>query len=169
MVSQLVLVPDMHAGAVFLVNKASPLPAVLMYDWLARLVNDSTNYVDGALKIIKQYAQQKNFSMEQDELLEPLSRDAEMYCGTYSDRLVGDATIFLRDNALLMKWKESTVFEGVLKQKDVNAFELFWPQMKSLGKGEVVFKINGDGSVAGFQIILPNPDLHFDELHFRKL
>lgn len=169
MVSQLVIVPDMHAGAVFLVNKASPLPAVLMYDWLAQLVSDSTNYVDGALEIIKRYSDQKNDPIAQDETLELMSNSAEIYCGTYSDRLVGDATVFIKNNALRIKWKESTVFEGVLTQKDVNVYELFWPQMKSLGKGELVFKINGDGSVAGFQIVLPNPDLHFDELHFMKL
>lgn len=169
MVSQLVIVPDLNAGAVFLVNKASPLPAILMYDWLAKQVNDTVNYIDGALKVMKNYTPTDSSESFEGEIIETMSECSEVYCGEYYDKLVGEAKIYFQNDTLRLKWKESDVFEGILRQKDVNLFELFWPNMKSLGRGELVFNINGNGSVASFQIRLPNPDLHFDELLFKRL
>lgn len=168
MVSQLVIVPDLNLGAVFLVNKASPLPAILMYDLLARETNDTTNFADGAIRMMKRYDAKEAAQSDVLVLSDTLFTNADYYAGDFYDSLVGSAKIFVRNDTLRVLWEESNIFEGVLRQTDVNSFDLFWPKAKSLGHGELIFEIDGNGDAIAFRIFLPNPDLHFNELFFRR-
>jgi len=168
MVSQMVIVPDKGTGAIFLANKTTALPTVLMYDFLDRLLgNDSLHHyptrTHALLEKIKEPEVNKAVTYTSTQ-----NFDTGFYCGKYYDSLVGPATISYENDSLFLKFKESRIFKGYLVKTDMLSFDLYWPNVPSLHKGNIDFEVNGLGEIKGFTINLPNPDLHFDELHFSK-
>ncbi len=167
MVCQMLVVPDKNIGAVFMANKTSALPLVLMYDLLDKWLGDGTkNYPGKTLALLKKVRsenQEVTADVDPDE-----SSQQDFILGVYVDSLVGKAIIKKQNDTLVLNWTESTIFKGYLKQTDMLTFELVWPEIPSLPPGNVVFDVNGVGEIKGFSIDLPNPDLQFNELYFEK-
>ncbi len=168
MVSQMVIVPDRKTGAIFLANKTTALPTVLMYDFLDRLLGDDTlqHYPERTYALLQEI--KKPEVNESNTYTSAKDFEAGFYCGTYHDTLVGKTVIYEKNDSLFLEIEESSIFKGYLVKTDMLSFELYWPHVPSLHKGKINFEVNGLGEIKGFTINLPNPDLHFDELHFSK-
>ncbi len=167
MVCQMLVVPDKKIGAVFMANKTSALPLVLMYDFLDKwLGKDTKQYPAKTLKLLNKIRAEKH--EEKNNENHESASDNEFILGTYVDSLVGEAVVKEHKDSLILKWTESSIFSGYLEQVDLLTYNLTWPEIPSLPRGRVVFDVNGVGEVKGFSIELPNPDLKFDELYFEK-
>lgn len=168
MTSQIVLIPEHKTGAVFMANKTSALPTVLMYDLLEKLSGRSEiNYPDSTLALLNNIKKTQTTQAEIYNAPDSIAKD--FFIGTFYDSLVGKAVIERQNDSLCIHWNESKVFDGYLMRTDLLSFELYWPAIPSLPKGKLNFEVNGVGKITGFTIDLPNPDLHFNELHFRKI
>jgi hypothetical protein len=167
MVSHMLVIPEQNIAAVFLTNKSTPLPTILMYDLLDRLTQNNRDWPGEALAFMNEHGSNKEPSDE----VEPEEFDVQgnaFFAGHYYDSLVGQAEVYTKNNELRMKWNESTLFSGVLSQSDCLTFDLEFPRVPSLPVGKLKFHLNAMGEVKGFSIDLPNPDLHFYELYFVK-
>jgi hypothetical protein len=168
MVCHMVLIPEKNIGAVFLTNKTTALPNVLMYHLLDNVLdNHDKNYIVGAKELIEKFQTHQTESAKHYAAPEELKKD--FFIGTYYDSLVGKVKISAQNDQYKMDWVESNIFKGDLVQTEMLTFEINWPMVPSLPKGKVMFDVDGTGKVKGFRIDLPNPDLHFNELYFLRI
>ncbi|OQY36267.1 MAG: hypothetical protein B6243_03625 [Anaerolineaceae bacterium 4572_5.2] len=164
--SQLFLIPSKNIGVIMLCNKTTVLPIIMMYQLLDRFINKSQRSWSTELSVMINKYKSVNHDMPKYEDVEKVNN--EFYIGTYYDSLVGKTVIKNDSGQLIINCNESTLLKGILKPIGMLEFELSLPLMPSLPKGKIEFDVNAIGEVSGFKINLPNPDMHFDELYFKK-
>ncbi|PLX18058.1 MAG: hypothetical protein C0599_12780 [Salinivirgaceae bacterium] len=168
MVCHMVIVPDKKLGAVFLTNKTTALPTVLMYHLLDQTIGKGDkNYIAAAYELMQKFKPHETEHAKMYAAPDDLKPD--FFVGDYYDSLIGKVEIRKAKNKYQLDWTESTIFKGELFQTEMLTFELDWPLVPSLPRGKVIFDVDGTGQVKGFKIELPNPDLHFDELYFSRI
>jgi CubicO group peptidase (beta-lactamase class C family) len=168
MVCHIVVIPEKEFGAVFLTNKTTALPTVLMYHLLDNVLGKGDkNYITNAHELMLKF---KNESIDQAKIYAaPSELKPDFFVGNYYDSLIGKVAIEKSDEKYTIDWTESTIFKGEMVQTEMLTFDLVWPMVPSLPNGKVLFEVDGNGTVKGFKIDLPNPDLHFNELYFSRI
>ncbi|MBK8975227.1 MAG: serine hydrolase [Planctomycetes bacterium] len=97
------------------------------------------------------------------------SRPLPDYAGRYTDHLLGDATLELRDGALQLTVERSPdTLCGTLSHWHDDTFRVDFPD-RFLPFALLRFDLGFDGSVAGFRIDCPIDDFDFSALDFRRL
>ena len=168
MVCHIVLIPEKNLGAVFLSNKTTALPNVLMYHLLDNVLgNGDKDYIPRAHELIQKFMNQETEPAK--VYAAPSELKPDFFVGTYYDSLIGKVEITKSKDNYTIDWTESNIFKGTLVQTDMLTFDLEWPLVPSLPNGKIIFEVDGEGVVKGFRIDLPNPDLHFDELYFSHI
>jgi Domain of unknown function (DUF3471) len=93
----------------------------------------------------------------------------EAYIGTYGGEMYGDATVTLEDGHLVVQLLPNPDLKGDLAHWHYDTFEVDWrKQFAWFGKGTVQFVMDATGKVAEMRIDVPNDDLWFTELEFKK-
>jgi CubicO group peptidase (beta-lactamase class C family) len=168
MVCHMVIIPDKKLGAVFLTNKTTALPTVLMYHLLDITLGDhDKSYIVSAHELMQKFKTSETHHANTYAAPDELKPD--FFVGDYYDSLIGKVQIKKDADQYHIDWNESTIFKGDLIQTEMLTFELYWPLVPSLPNGKLIFDVDGTGRVKGFKIELPNPDLHFDELYFSRI
>ena len=96
------------------------------------------------------------------------SLDLKAYLGTYVDKMYGETTVEMQDNALYFTMLPSrNWFAGLMEHFHYDTFKVTFKD-KSLPFALVSFELGPKGDVQGFKIDLPNGDFHFFNLHFLR-
>lgn len=91
------------------------------------------------------------------------------YCGTFEDKMYGQAEVKLNEGELFIKLLPTEkYFYGQLSHWHHDSFKVQFDD-PFLPFALINFELDDDGSVTGFKIDLPNPDFHFFNLHFESL
>ncbi len=172
--TKIVLVPAANLGFVILTNQINGAIDAFMYKILDAFLN--TKDVDYASQTYEAY--QKYYTMldTQKKMLEENrvkgtspSLPIDKYSGSYLDDYYGKAEIILENNNLTLSLLPTkALFTGVLTHWHYNTFKIEFAD-PYLPYGLINFELNTNGELTGFTIDLPNPDFHFDNLHFKKL
>lgn len=173
MVSQVTLVPEDNFGFVLLSNLEVGMVGAVNNYILDVMTNvEPKDYEKMALD---GYAKRKaGFEKEISRREEIRVKDSkpslplEKYCGTYEDKMYGDATVSLKDGKLYLHFIPTPTFRGELKHYQYDTFQIDWED-EFLTRGYVKFDMNFKGGVKQMTFEVPNsPDFIFTELLFEK-
>ena len=96
------------------------------------------------------------------------SMPLEKYCGTYEDKMYGDAEVSLKNGELYLQFIPTPTFKGVLHHYQYDTFYIDWED-EFLTRGFVKFDMNFKGQPDKITFEVPNsPDLIFTELLFER-
>lgn len=163
------------------------LAVIILNNGMDFLVNDVIKYnvLDEYLgvepmdwiKIYKGYESGYNGYMEAQEKNRIDSRETDTspsqphvsYCGTYEDKMYGEAQVKLDNGELYIKLLPTQkFFYGQLSHWHHDSFKVQFND-EFLPFALINFELDTNGNVTGFKVDLPNPDFHFFNLHFKSL
>jgi CubicO group peptidase (beta-lactamase class C family) len=91
------------------------------------------------------------------------------YCGSYEDKMYGQAEVRLKDEKLFLQFIPTPTFRGELKHWHYDTFSIDWED-EFLTRGWIKFDMDFNGDVKKFTLEVPNsPDFIFTELSFEKM
>ena len=148
-ISDVTLVPEDNFGFVIFSNTESGMVAsVRNY-----LTNIMTNvepkdyekiYLNAWDRRIQRYADElKNREVERIKNTQP-SMPLENYCGTYNDKMYGNADVTLKDGNLYLQFLPTPTFKGTLHHYQYDTFYIDWED-EFLTRGFVKFDMNFNG------------------------
>ncbi len=174
MYSRVVLVPEEELGLVILTNGMTGVQTSLSYrvldaylggaerDWSAEALERAERSRDRA------EARQERFKSARVTGTKP-SLPLEDYTGTYGGPMYGDATVTLEDGHLVVSFIPNPDLVGDLSHRHFDTFVIEWRQEFAwFNEGTVQFLLDRNGKVVEMKIDVPNYDLWFYELEFKK-
>ncbi len=174
MFSRVVLVPEEKLGMVILTNGMTNMQTALTYrildeylggesrDWSAEFLERSETARDSKRKYWEGFEAERVADTR-------TSLPLEAYTGTYGGPMYGDATVSLEDGRLVLKFHPNPDLTGDLTHWHYDTFQVEWrKQFAWFGRGTVQFLLDAGGEVAEMKIDVPNDDLWFTELEFKK-
>ena len=97
------------------------------------------------------------------------SMPLEKYCGTFEDKMYGNAEVSLKDGELYLQFLPTPTFKGTLHHYQYNTFYIDWED-EFLTRGFVKFDMDFKGNPDKISFEVPNsPDLIFTELSFERI
>jgi hypothetical protein len=176
MISWVTLVPELKLGLVVLSNSINRLPAALAYRILDHYMGLETR--DWSSIYLKHYQESEKRDMRKAkdiQLRDPAGVRNQLklkdYAGIYSDPKYGKAEVNLEKGKLVLRLLPAPVFVSDLTHLHYDTFLLKLRNTLSFvphSTGTVQFIRNSRGTVVEMKVDIPNHDLWFDELEFRK-
>lgn len=172
-ISKVTLVPEKKLGIIILTNDMTWLPDALNYKVLdTYLTERDRNWAGEFLEYYKAYEKRKEEAEvekqnSREKNTSPSQKFKDAYTGTFEDNMYGQAKITLNKDELTLSLLPTPVFTGKLEHWHHDTFKVVFED-PFLPAGYVTFNFNSDGKVTSFTIDLPNPDLHFFNLEFKK-
>lgn len=174
MFSRVALVPEEGLGVVVLTNSMTSLPVALTYRILdAYLGGEARDWTGEYLERAKESRQRtaerrRKFAEERVEGTSP-SLPLEDYTGTYGGPMYGDARVTLEDGHLVVSFLPNPDLVGDLTHYHYDAFVIEWRRdFAWFDEGTVQFLLDTSGAVSEMKIDVPNEDLWFHELEFKR-
>jgi hypothetical protein len=174
MYSRVVMVPEEHLGVVVLTNSMTGITAALANrivdaylgaeerDWSSELLAQDTTYRRQFWNRIAK-AERERVPGTKPSL--PLDR----YAGTYGGDLYGNATVALEDGRLVLRLLPSRDLVADLTHLHYDTFVVDWREdFAWFDRGTALFVLNASGAVEEMRLDVPNDDLWFTELEFRR-
>ena len=174
MFSRVVLVPEENLGIVILTNGMTNLQTALAYrtldaylggeakDWSAVLLEQSQRARESRQRYWEKFEAKRVTGTRP-------SKPLEGYTGTYGGPMYGDATVTVEGGRLVVSFRPNPDLVGDLSHWHYDTFVIEWrKQFAWFGKGTVQFLMDARGEVAEMKIDVPNEDLWFTELEFKK-
>ena len=176
MISRVVLVPEIKLGLVILTNSINRLPTALGYKIMDTFLGLEPRDWSGIY--LKQYreSEKKDWQQGRNHIKKRNKNSAfkvklDDYTGIYGDPMYGDAKVSTANKKLVLELLPAPVFISDLTYLHYDTFVLklrntlsFVPQ----GTGTVQFIRDKLGNVVEMKLDIPNHDLWFDELEFKK-
>lgn len=174
MYSRVALVPEENLGLVVLTNSMTSLPVALTNrildaylggaekDWTAQFAEqaerDKQRRAERRAEWYSQRIEGTSPSLPLDE-----------YTGTYGGPMYGDATVTIQDGQLVVSFLPNPDLVGDLTHHHFDTFIIEWRQdFAWFDEGTVQFLLDPSGKVTEMKIDVPNNDLWFYELEFKK-
>jgi len=174
MFSRVVLIPEENLGMVILTNGMTNMQTALTYRILDAFLGGGAR--DWSAEYLERSKSRKGTSESYWEVLEserePNTRPSlplEAYTGTYGGPMYGDATVTLEDGHLVVQFVPNPDIMGDLSHWHYDTFQVGWrKQFAWFDRGTVQFLLDATGKVAEMKIDVPNDDLWFTELEFKR-
>lgn len=174
MFSRVALVPEENLGIVVLTNSMTSLPVALTYTILdAYLGGGDTDwtayYRERAERARERTAERRaEFAAERVEGTDP-SLPLANYTGTYGGPMYGEAVVTSEGGVLVVSFLPNPDLVGDLTHHHFDTFVIEWRRTFAwFDEGTVQFILDPSGDVLEMKIDVPNEDLWFYELEFRK-
>jgi hypothetical protein len=174
MFSRVVLVPEENLGMVILTNGMTGVQTALTYRILDAFLGGGDT--DWSADNLERSRSRKGTSESYWEVLEG-ERDSntrpslplEAYTGTYGGPMYGDATVTIEDGHLVVQFVPNPDIMGDLSHWHYDTFQVVWrEQFAWFDRGTVQFLLDATGNVSEMKIDVPNDDLWFTELEFKR-
>jgi len=131
-------------------------------DWAGMAVKDKAGYLEW-----KENNAKKRLASR--ELNTSPSQPHVAYCGLFEDKMYGQAEVRLEEGDLFIKLLPTAkFFHSKMEHWENDSFKVEFDD-PFLPYGIINFELDGDGTVTGFKIDLPNGDFHFFNLDFKSL
>jgi len=174
MFSRVALVPEENLGLVILTNSNTNMPVALTYKildaYLGGVERDwSKEFLERAERDRRRSEEERAaFERARVPNTEP-SLPLEAYAGVYGGRMYGDATVTLENGHLVVQFLPNPDLTGDLSHWNYDTFEVEWRhEFPWFGKGTVQFLLDKMGNVVEMKVDVPNEDLWFTELEFKR-
>jgi len=174
MFSRVALVPEENLGLVILTNSNSNLPVALTYKvldaYLGGVERDWSKELLERGERDRQRSEEERAAFERARVpnTEP-SLPLEAYAGVYGGRMYGDAIVTLENGHLVVQFLPNPDLTGDLSHWHYDTFEVEWRhEFPWFGKGTVQFLLDKTGNVVEMKVDVPNEDLWFTELEFKR-
>ncbi|MEO2012375.1 MAG: serine hydrolase [Pirellulaceae bacterium] len=175
MYSRVVLVPEKDLGIVVLTNSMTSLPSVVCKHLLDEVLGgEKTDWSKLMLEDFK-----KDRAKYDKRMLESVtprlentkpSLKLEQYVGTYRDVMFGDTTLEVVDEKLVLSFAINKDLVADLSHMHRDTFAIQWRrEFAWFGNGNLQFRLNNKTNVTGFELDVPNEDLWFYEMHFKRV
>jgi CubicO group peptidase (beta-lactamase class C family) len=176
MVSKLVMVPEENLGFVILTNANSALSHVMMYTILDQILSGLESDTDwSAFYLPRVKGGDEAEKARAAELFASVatppnhSLDLKDYAGTFGGEMYGNMTIKLENDTLRFQMEPTPLYHGWLQPLNHNSFILHWGETHFLPVGTVEYTVNYLGEATELKVAVPNPDLFFEELEFKRI
>lgn len=174
MFSRVALVPEENLGLVILTNSNTNLPVALTYRILDAYLGGAER--DWSEEFLERSKRGRERSEEERVEFESArvantrpSLPLEAYTGSYGGPMYGDATVALADGHLVVRFLPNPDLTGDLTHWHYDTFEVEWRhEFPWFGKGTVQFLLDKTGKVVEMKVDVPNEDLWFTELEFKR-
>jgi CubicO group peptidase (beta-lactamase class C family) len=174
MFSRVALVPEEGLGLVVLTNSMTSLPTALTYRildaYLGAEEHDWTAQFAAIAETNREQEAERRAEFERGRIegTSP-SLPLEAYTGTYGGPMYGDATVSVEDGHLVVSFIPNPDLVGDLTHRHFDTFVIRWRQdFAWFDEGTVQFLLGPAGDVVEMKIDVPNNDLWFYELEFKK-
>jgi len=176
MISKLVLVPELNLGFAILTNNNSALSHVMMYTILDQLLSANGSDKDWSefyLPRVKggDEAEKGRIAELFASVANPPNHSLPLkdYAGTYGGEMYGNMTVRFENDTLRFQMEPTPLYRGWLQPLNHNSFILHWDEIHFLPVGTVDFTVNYHGETTELKVEVPNPDLFFEELEFKRI
>lgn len=174
MYSQVALVPEEGLGIVVLTNGMTGVASPLVYRVLDAYLGGTTGDWSGAalpgwLQSRERFeARQDAFEKNRIPGTSP-SLPLEAYTGTYGGDLYGDATVTEENGHLVLRLLPNDDLVADLEHLHLDTFLIRWRETFAwFGKGAATFVLDAAGEAVEIKLDVPNDDLWFYELEFKR-
>jgi len=174
MYSRVMLIPDQQIGIVILTNSMSGITSPLCYYILNSFIKkDNRDWSALALERSKQnnYHQDeidKRKAVKKENTKPSLSLST--YTGTYSDPMYGQLQVSLENEKLKISFEKAPLLSAKLAHWHYDTFEIVWEDTHAwFDFGTLQFMLNNNLEVEEIKFDVPNGDIFFEELHFKKI
>lgn len=178
MYSQVWMAPDEGVGVVVLTNSMTGIASTLsigIIDTLCRDVsaselNDrSRENLESFLKGRQRFEEKILAAVKPNSALKQATRPLDDYTGAYVCPLYGKAVVEQSDTGLVLRFLPAEKLIADLTPLHGNTFKIQWREtMAWFGEGACHFVDNADGKIERIELNVPNDDMWFYELDFRK-
>jgi len=175
MYSQVALVPEEDLGVVVLTNSMTGIGSALVYRILDAFLGGDQQ--DWSTKGAEQWkASRTRFHERQDRAeaeriddKQP-SHELSAYTGAYHGNLYNDAVVSEENGRLVLSLLENPDMVADLEHLHFDTFLIRWRTTFAwFGKGTALFVLDAHGDIGELKLDVPNDDLWFHELDFRKI
>ncbi len=175
MYSCVMLVPEADIGVVVLTTSMTTLPTALAYQ-----VVEQALAPESKLDFVDEY--HPRFLKEREEFYAKIrdissvkvpqtamTHSLEAYCGKYIDPKYGPAEISLENGGLVLKLLPNPRLVAELVHLQYDTFRIEWRDEHAwFEEGACQFLLAINGEIEGLRLDVPNEDLWFDELDFKR-
>jgi CubicO group peptidase (beta-lactamase class C family) len=177
MISRVALVPEIKLGLVVLTNSINSLPTALMYKiidtYLGVAPKDwSRIFLDRHLDSVKEQKKRRAEAQKKAAKKTGPAPRLEDYTGLYGGPMYGNARITLEKGKLVLDFLPTPVFISDLSHLYNDTFKIKLRNTFSFipdGTGTAQFLRNKEGNVVEMKVDIPNRDLFFTELEFKRI
>lgn len=174
MYSRVMLIPDQKLGIVILTNSMSGITSPLCYYILNSFIKkDNRDWSALALERSKennfhQNEVNKRRAAKKENTKPSLSLSA--YIGTYTDPMYGQLQVSLENEALQISFEKAPLLSANLAHWHFDTFEIVWDDTHAwFDFGTLQFLLDNNLKVEEIKFDVPNGDIFFEELHFKKI
>jgi len=174
MFSRVALVPEKNLGIAILTNSMTSIQTALVYKIFdAFLDGDNRDWSREYLEIA---AKEKQKKLEEKRRFEHSkvagtnpALSLQQYTGTYGGPMYGDAKVKLENGVLVVQFLPNPDLIGDLTHWHYDTFVIKWQkEFAWFDEGTVQFILDKSGKITEMKIDVPNEDLWFTELEFKK-
>lgn len=175
MYSHQILVPEERFGVVVLTNSMTSLPDSLAYRAVDMAIGAPDR--DWSGENLKRYNDsRKEFYDRIREAVTPKmagaspTRKLDAYTGKFRCPLMGDATVSLESDKLVLRILANTDMVADLEPIHFDTFRIRWRKKFAwYDDGSILFLPDASGDFVELKLDVPNDDLWFHELQFRRI
>lgn len=175
MYSKVTLIPEENLGIVVLTNSMTSITNAITYETLDMLLgSESRDWLSEDLVLFVDG--RKNFEKRITESIQPVaentrpSRPLEEFTGSFQCPLYGNAVVELNpQQQLVLKLLPNRQLVATLEHLHFDTFIVRWQnELAWFAEGTVTFDSNAKGIVDAMHFDIPNDDMWFYELNFRR-
>ena len=174
MISDVTVVPEENFGFVILSNYETGMVNAIRNYIIDIMTNvEPKDYESRMLDAWAKRIERYNSELKRREEIRVKDSESSMplvkYCGTYEDKMYGNAEVSLKNGKLFLKFLPSPTFSGELHHYQYDTFYIDWGD-EFLTRGFVKFDMDFKGNPNKISFEVPNsPDFIFTDLSFERI
>jgi len=174
MFSRVALVPEEHLGMVILTNSQTSIQTALMYKILGTFFKEterdwSTEFLQRAQENRQRTKARRAKAIGKQIPNTTPSHALEDYAGVYGGEMYGNAEVKLENGALVIRFLPTPDLVGDLSHWHYDTFLVKWRKHFAwFDEGTVQFLMDAKGNIVEMKVDVPNDDLWFTELEFKR-
>jgi CubicO group peptidase (beta-lactamase class C family) len=174
MYSRVTMIPEEHLAVVVLTNSMTGISTPITMKALDVLLGaGERDWSQEALPKAKKSAdarkQRVNKKVAAREVGTKPTLPLEAYTGNYYDPMYGAAKVVIEEGHLVLDFGPAPQLKSDLSHWHYDTFKIDWREVHAwFSFGTVQFVLNNNNEVTGLEFDVPNNDIFFEEIHFRK-
>lgn len=175
MYSRVTLIPEEKLGVVVLTNSMSGVTTPITMKAIDAILGSGDR--DWSAESLPRAKKSKDYKVErvgkkvaarEVDTKPTLSLDA--YIGNYYDPMYGAAKVYIEDGHLVLDFAPAPHLKADLSHWHYDTFKIDWREVHAwFDFGTAQFVLSNNNEVTGIEFDVPNDDIFFDEIHFKKM
>ena len=174
MYSRVTLLPEEKLGIVVLTNSMTGITTPITMKAIdVLLAVEERDWSQEALPRAKKSADKKKNRIDKKVAAREVGTmptlPLEAYTGNYYDPMYGAAKVTIEDGHLVLNFAPAPHLKSDLSHWHYDTFKINWREVHAwFDFGTAQFVLNNNNEVIGIEFDVPNDDIFFDEIHFKK-